>query len=112
MESLVCLVNMVLVFNFLQFFFFFFTQVGHSGMKIAQIAENVVAVADFLAEKYPGGWSNVRSLHIKTPNSKAVPVFYRLSKDSISPLFQEIFHIQTIIILQKKLLNLILKNST
>nr|XP_018905330.1 PREDICTED: ribosomal L1 domain-containing protein 1-like [Bemisia tabaci] len=53
-------------------------QVGHSGMKIAQIAENVVAVADFLAEKYPGGWSNVRSLHIKTPNSKAVPVFYRL----------------------------------
>jgi hypothetical protein len=45
-----------------------------------QIAENIMAVADCLSEHYPGGWDNVRSLHIHLQDTPLIPVYITLSK--------------------------------
>jgi len=45
-----------------------------------QIAENIVAVADCLSKRYPGGWDNIRSLHIHLQDSPLIPVYMSLSK--------------------------------
>jgi ribosome biogenesis protein UTP30 len=41
-----------------------------------QVVENVAAVVDALAEKkIPGGFKNIKSLHIKSPNSASLPIY-------------------------------------
>ena len=45
-----------------------------------QIAENIMAVADCLSKRYPGGWDNVRSLHIHLQDCPVIPVYMTLSK--------------------------------
>lgn len=51
-------------------------KVGKSSFTPDQIAANVDAVVTSLTEKYiPKGWRNVRSLHIKGPNTAALPIW-------------------------------------
>lgn len=51
-------------------------RVGLAGMKPEQIAENVEAVAKALIEKHvPKQWRGVRGLHIKGPESAALPIW-------------------------------------
>lgn len=51
-------------------------KVGHSGMSADAIRANVQAVCNGMVAKFiPQGWRNVRSIHIKGPNSVAVPVW-------------------------------------
>lgn len=51
-------------------------KVGNSGMEPSQIQENVEAVVQSLAEKYvPQKWNNVRSIHIKGPDTAALPIW-------------------------------------
>jgi ribosomal protein L1 len=57
-----------------------FKQVGHTKQSVVQIAENIMAVAECLSERYPGGWDNVRSLHIHLQDSPLIPVYITLSK--------------------------------
>jgi hypothetical protein len=45
-----------------------------------QISENIMDVAKCLAERYPGGWDNIRSLHIHLQDSTLIPVYISLSK--------------------------------
>jgi ribosome biogenesis protein UTP30 len=41
-----------------------------------QVAANLDAVVSVLTEKYiPQGWRNIRSLHIKGPNTAALPIW-------------------------------------
>lgn len=55
-------------------------QVGHTFMKEAEILENVLTVCRHLSKHYPGGWTNIRSIRIKTAISLALPIYVTLSK--------------------------------
>lgn len=51
-------------------------RVARADFTPEQIAENVCAVVDALvAKKIPAGWKGVRSFHIKSPNSAALPIW-------------------------------------
>ncbi|KAL9591526.1 MAG: hypothetical protein Q9179_007632, partial [Wetmoreana sp. 5 TL-2023] len=51
-------------------------RIGPSSFTAQQIAENVVAVVAGLTEKFiPKGWRNVRAVHIKGPNTMALPIW-------------------------------------
>ncbi|KAK3056505.1 proteasome-interacting protein cic1 [Extremus antarcticus] len=51
-------------------------KVGKSSMKPEQIQENVKAVTEALVDKYvPQKWSNVRAVHIKGPDTAALPLY-------------------------------------
>lgn len=68
--------------------------VGHMSQSAEEISANIRAVAEGLAEKFPGNWPNVRALYIKpltnivlpvyisllSPNSVAVPVIKPMKK--------------------------------
>lgn len=58
-----------------------------NGKHTAQEAcENIHAVLLQLVNKFPGGWNNVRSLHLKHPLSMAIPIYMTLSEYLISCL--------------------------
>ncbi|XP_012376182.3 ribosomal L1 domain-containing protein 1 [Dasypus novemcinctus] len=50
-------------------------RVGHTGMKLQQILQNVIAVAEGLSEKLPEKWESVKLLYLKTEKSVALPIF-------------------------------------
>jgi len=51
-------------------------KVARASMAPQEIVENVEAVVKGLMEKFvPKGWRNVRSLHIKGPNTMALPIW-------------------------------------
>lgn len=52
--------------------------VGYSDMTRDQIVENVLKTVEQLSQKFPGGPNNIRSLHIKTTSSTAIPFFVSL----------------------------------
>ncbi|KFW80625.1 Ribosomal L1 domain-containing protein 1, partial [Manacus vitellinus] len=50
-------------------------RIGHTGMKVDEIVENVIATAKVIAKKLPKSWKNVKILHLKTLKSVALPIF-------------------------------------
>ncbi|KAF2101887.1 ribosomal protein L1 [Rhizodiscina lignyota] len=51
-------------------------KVAHAGMELDAVSENVEAVCKGMMEKYiPQGWKNMRSIHLKGPNTMALPVW-------------------------------------
>ncbi|XP_055963393.1 ribosomal L1 domain-containing protein 1 [Sorex fumeus] len=50
-------------------------RVGHSGMAARCVVENIVAVADGLAQKLPEKWESVKLLYVKTEKSVSLPIF-------------------------------------
>lgn len=51
-------------------------KVGKSSFSPDQVAANIEAVVKSLTEKYiPKGWRNVRAIHIKGPNTAALPIW-------------------------------------
>lgn len=51
-------------------------KVGTASMEPTQVQENVEAVTQGLIERYvPQQWRNVRSVHIKGPNTAALPIW-------------------------------------
>uniref|UniRef100_A0A8D2PD35 Ribosomal L1 domain-containing protein 1 n=1 Tax=Zosterops lateralis melanops TaxID=1220523 RepID=A0A8D2PD35_ZOSLA len=51
------------------------TRIGHTGMKVDEILENIIAAAKVIGEKLPKKWKNVKILHLKTLKSVALPIF-------------------------------------
>ena len=52
-------------------------KVGASGMEPKQLQDNVEAVTQALVDKYvPQKWSNVKSVHMKGPNTAALPIWF------------------------------------
>lgn len=45
-----------------------------------EIAENIIQTSKYIAENFPGGWNNIRTLHIKGLRSIALPIYMSLSK--------------------------------
>lgn len=60
----------------------FVTQVGHAKMTIDDITTNVLSVAESLGKILPGGWNNIRSLHLKTHLSIAIPIYMTLKSSN------------------------------
>ncbi|XP_011715748.2 ribosomal L1 domain-containing protein 1 [Macaca nemestrina] len=50
-------------------------RIGHIGMQIEHIIENIVAVTKGLSEKLPEKWESVKFLFVKTDKSAALPIF-------------------------------------
>jgi ribosome biogenesis protein UTP30 len=57
--------------------------VGNGEMSARQLAENVIAAAEVLSRRYPGGWKNIRSVHVKGDHTAAVPIHISTSKHFI-----------------------------
>lgn len=53
---------------------------GHTGMPLDTLQENVISFVDQLRTRYPGGEANIRSLALCIPMSIAVPLYLTLSK--------------------------------
>ncbi|KAM9556859.1 ribosomal L1 domain-containing protein 1 [Guaruba guarouba] len=51
------------------------TRVGHTGMKVDAILDNIIAAAEVIAKKLPKNWKNVKILHLKTLKSVALPIY-------------------------------------
>lgn len=50
-------------------------RVGHAAMAPAEAVENVVAAVEAAAACVPRKWRNVRALHLKAPESIALPLY-------------------------------------
>lgn len=51
-------------------------KIGNLSQTSQQLTENTTAVVSALTEKHvPQGWRNIRSLHIKGPSTKALPIW-------------------------------------
>ncbi|XP_007447636.1 PREDICTED: ribosomal L1 domain-containing protein 1-like, partial [Lipotes vexillifer] len=50
-------------------------RIGHTGMQVQHIVENVVAVTERLSQKLPEKWESVKLLYVKTERSVSLPVF-------------------------------------
>ncbi|XP_069762563.1 ribosomal L1 domain-containing protein 1 isoform X5 [Narcine bancroftii] len=51
------------------------SRVAHTGMKLGEIVENVIAAIHTIGVKLPQQWKNVKILHLKTLNSPALPIY-------------------------------------
>ncbi|XP_076379258.1 ribosomal L1 domain-containing protein 1 [Megalopta genalis] len=65
-------------------------QIGHTSMRKEEILENVFELCTHLSKNYPGGWTNIRSIRLKTPKSLALPIYTSLrNKNSVDvPMIQ------------------------
>ncbi|XP_036737284.2 ribosomal L1 domain-containing protein 1 [Manis pentadactyla] len=50
-------------------------RVGHTGMEVQHVVENIAAVAKRLSQKLPEKWESVKLLYVKTDRSVALPIF-------------------------------------
>lgn len=70
--------------------------VGHLAMEDDRIVANIMALGQKLAQRYPGGWKNIRSIHLKSEKSLAIPVHISTRKFqccmSINHSIHEGFH--------------------
>ena len=48
--------------------------VGHTSMKPNHLVDNILQATETLSKLYPGGWKNIRAIHMKTENSAALPL--------------------------------------
>ena len=55
-------------------------QVGNTTMKPLDLADNIAHINNVLTKRYPGGWKNIRALHIKTETSIAIPIHISTGK--------------------------------
>uniref|UniRef100_V9KT75 Ribosomal L1 domain-containing protein 1 n=1 Tax=Callorhinchus milii TaxID=7868 RepID=V9KT75_CALMI len=51
------------------------SRVAHTGMKVQEVVENIIAAARKLAVDLPKKWKNVKILHLKTPTSVSLPIY-------------------------------------
>ncbi|XP_043290034.1 ribosomal L1 domain-containing protein CG13096 [Venturia canescens] len=59
-------------------------RIGTLSMKSPKLVDNVLAVCTSLAAQYPGGWSNIRALYIKSQISSSIPIYMNLvSKNEV-----------------------------
>ena len=50
-----------------------------------QHVDNIMAAADGVAARIPKKWANIQALHIKTPDSVALPIFASLPEVTALP---------------------------
>ncbi|XP_072381167.1 ribosomal L1 domain-containing protein 1 [Diabrotica undecimpunctata] len=50
-------------------------QFGHSKMSVAEIIDNFISSMEYLQREFPGGFENIKGLHVCTPRSTSIPVY-------------------------------------
>ncbi|XP_023615971.1 ribosomal L1 domain-containing protein 1 isoform X2 [Myotis lucifugus] len=50
-------------------------RIGHTGMQVQHIIENILAVTKKLSQKLPEKWESVKLLYVKTERSVSLPIF-------------------------------------
>lgn len=65
-------------------------RIGHTGMEIQHIIENILTVSEMLSEKLPEKWQSVKLLFLKTEKSVSLPIFssFVTSQDENSASFR------------------------
>lgn len=56
------------------------TDFGSSKMEITKIVENFVSAVEYLDKEFPGGFANIKGLHITAPRAPSIPVYMSISK--------------------------------
>lgn len=49
-------------------------------MSADQIAENVMEAVAVMSKEFPGGWLNVKNLHLKSLRSPSIPFYLSFRK--------------------------------
>jgi len=49
--------------------------VGKLSQSTEQVTENILCCIRKLASSLPGGWNNIRSLHVKAQDTPSVPIY-------------------------------------
>jgi ribosomal protein L1 len=49
-------------------------------MTAEEIAENVMQAVAVMSKEFPGGWMNVKNLHLKSLRSPSIPFYMAFSK--------------------------------
>jgi len=49
-------------------------RIGNTSMKPNHLVDNILQATEILAKRYPGGWKNIRSIHLKTETSMSIPI--------------------------------------
>lgn len=57
-------------------------QFGHDKMDIQHLVDNVFSVIECLNKEFPGGFDNIKGLHISTIRSTSIPLYSSFSKYS------------------------------
>lgn len=65
-------------------------RIGHTGMEIQHVIENILTVSEMLSEKLPEKWQSVKLLFLKTEKSVSLPIFssFVTSQDENSASFR------------------------
>ncbi|XP_039089550.1 ribosomal L1 domain-containing protein 1 [Hyaena hyaena] len=50
-------------------------RVGHTGMEVQHIIDNIITVTKRLSQKLPEKWESVKLLYVKTERSASLPIF-------------------------------------
>uniref|UniRef100_A0A7N5JDG9 Ribosomal L1 domain containing 1 n=1 Tax=Ailuropoda melanoleuca TaxID=9646 RepID=A0A7N5JDG9_AILME len=50
-------------------------RVGHTGMEVEHIVDNIITVTERLSQKLPEKWESVKLLYVKTERSASLPIF-------------------------------------
>lgn len=50
-------------------------KIGLANQSSEELRENFTSVIDQVVGKVPGGWKNIRSIHLKTATSVSLPVY-------------------------------------
>lgn len=58
-------------------------KVGRTDFKASELAANIGKVVESMAKSIPHGWKNVQSVHIKTHDSVALPIYHANPKELI-----------------------------
>jgi ribosome biogenesis protein UTP30 len=53
----------------------FSVKIGLGSQEVSALTENGAQIIKQVIEKIPGGWDNIKVIHVKTPDSLALPVY-------------------------------------
>lgn len=59
-------------------------RMAHSGMTVQEVVDNVSAGLLFACEKLPDNWRSIHSLHLKSADSAALPIYSKAKNDYVS----------------------------
>ena len=59
-------------------------RLGHTGMNISEVTANVIDGIEFAISKFPNVWKSVKSIHLKTADSPALPIYSKLPSEEFA----------------------------
>lgn len=70
-------------------------QFGHDKMEVQDLVDNVFAVIECLNKEFPGGFENIKGLHVSSTKTTSIPIYSSFSKYdgnwNISNVFLSLF---------------------